>query len=111
MPMGSLRSARVFVVLAILAMALAVISPFSAMTQMAGPMTEGPVAVSPSHAMDCDMCPKADMALAGCAQASCQMMAGEVDYVHFPVTEPIRYILAAAWPPAEWHMAPPVSPG
>ncbi len=107
----SMRSVHIFVAVAVLAMVLAIVSPFSAVTQVVGSMAEGPVAASPSHTMDCEMCPKADMALAACTQVSCQMMASEVDYIHVFVTEPVRYILGTARHPAEWHTAPPVSPG
>ena len=57
------------------------------------------------------MCPKADMALAGCLQMTCQIATGETDYIHFIVTDTIRYAPSAVIHPAEWHTVPPVSPG
>ena len=109
--MSSLRSAWAFAVVAIFAMILAAFAPFSASAQMVGPQDQGYHMASLPSTMDCEMCPKAGMALAGCLQMTCQIAAGETDFVHFVVTEAIRYAPDAPIRPAEWHTVPPVSPG
>lgn len=92
-------------------MMLAAFAPFSAPAQMARPQDQSHQIASQPSAMDCEMCPKVDMALAGCLQMTCQIGAGETDYAHFIVTETIRYTSNAVIRPAEWHSVPPVSPG
>jgi hypothetical protein len=109
--MDCLRSVRAFAIMAIIAMIFAAVAPFSAMTPMVRHMELSPVAASMPGPTDCDMCPKADMALAGCAQASCQMAAVETDFSHILVTEAVRYRPATVISPAEWNTVPPVSPG
>jgi len=109
--MSSLRRAWAFAVVAIFAMILAAFAPFSASAPMAGPQDQSYQIASLPSTMGCEMCPKADMALAGCLQMTCQIAAGETDYVHFVVTEAIRYAPSVVIHPAEWHTVPPVSPG
>ena len=109
--MSSLRSAWAFAVVAIFAMILAAFAPLSGSTQMSGPQDQSHHMASLPSAMDCEMCPKADMALAGCLQMTCQIATGETDYVHFIATETIRYAPSTVIHPAEWHTVPPVSPG
>jgi hypothetical protein len=92
-------------------MILAAFAPFSPSTQMTGPQDQSHHMASLPSAMDCAMCPKAGMALAGCLQMTCQIAAGETDYVHFVVTDAIGYAPIAMNHPAEWHTVPPVSPG
>lgn len=109
--MSSLRSVWAFAVVAIFAMILAAFAPFSASAPMAGSQDQSYHMASLPSTMDCEMCPKADMALAGCLQMTCQIAAGETDNAHFVVTETIRYAPSAMIRPAEWHTVPPVSPG
>lgn len=109
--MSSLRSVWAFAVVAIFAMILTVFAPFSAPAQMVGPQDQNSYIASLPSAMDCETCPKADMALAGCQHMTCQIAARETDDVHFAVTEAIRYAPTSVTPPAQWHTVPPVSPG
>ena len=109
--MSSLRSIWAFAVVAIFAMIIAALAPISASARMAGAQDQSDHMVSLPSTMDCEMCPKAGMALAGCLQMTCQIAAGETDYVHFVVTETIRFASTAVINPAEWHTVPPVSPG
>lgn len=109
--MSSLRRVSAFAIVAIFAMILAAFAPFSASAQMAGPQDQSYHMVSPPSTMDCDMCPKADMALTSCLQMTCQIAAGETDYVHFVVIEALRFAPSAMISPAEWYTVPPVSPG
>jgi hypothetical protein len=109
--MDALRPVRFLAIIAIFAMILAALAPLSTAAQMASQAEQGYAMASPSGAMDCTTCPKADMALAGCQQLTCQIAAAEMDLAHFMTSEHIRYRLAAVVLPAEWHTVPPVSPG
>jgi hypothetical protein len=109
--MCSPRSVWAFAVVAIFAMILAVFAPFSFPAHMVGPQEQNSYMASMPSAMDCETCPKADMALAGCQQMTCQIAAGETDDVHFAVTEAIRYASTSVTRLAQWHTVPPVSPG
>jgi hypothetical protein len=108
-PMAILHSVRAAAVIAIFAMMLAVIAPFSAAIQMTG-HDQSSVTASLASPMDCDTCPKA-MAPGACMQMNCPMTATETEYSHSIVAEAISYSLLAMMPPAEWHIVPPVSPG
>jgi hypothetical protein len=69
------------------------------------------VTASARAAMDCVMCPKANMASSSCTQANCQVASIETEFIRVPVTEPIDYRLTTVTRPAEWQTVPPVSPG
>jgi hypothetical protein len=109
--MDDLRSIRFLAVIAIFAMMLAAISPLSNAAQLTSQAEQTHAMATTTGMMDCKACPKADMTLAGCLQMTCQIAAAEMDLSHFTTSEQIRYRLAAVTRPAEWHMAPPVSPG
>jgi hypothetical protein len=108
--MDVLRSVRAFVALALLATILMVVGPFFSGPSAADSQHQASMATSLPGSMDCEMCPKADMALTGCPQMICQLAANEMSVVYL-VAEAMRYEPAAMVHPAEWHTVPPVSPG
>ncbi len=109
--MDSLRSVRFLAIVGIFAIVLAAIAPLSTVTQMAGE-TDQDIAMSiPTGAMDCKSCLKAVMTLGGCVQMTCQIVTIPTDGVLSKVTVLIRYKLANAARPPEWHIVPPISPG
>ncbi|WP_119388872.1 hypothetical protein [Taklimakanibacter lacteus] len=109
--MSSLRSFRVFAVVAIIAMILAVFAPFAAAPQAGGSENQSRQIAAQPRMMDCEMCPKADMALTGCPQMTCQMATAEMSIAHIVMSEKVRYATVAATRPSEWLTVPPVSPG
>lgn len=108
--MDNLRSVRFLAIVAIFAMILTAIAPASTVAQMAGEADQS-FAMSITGAMDCKTCPKAAMTLGGCVQITCQIATIAADGVLSKATELIRYKLANAIRPPEWHTVPPVSPG
>lgn len=109
--MDSLRSVRFLAIVAIFAMFLAAIAPFSTAVQMAGDADQSFAMATPTGLMDCKTCPKADMALSGCVQMACQVATIAASAHLSRATLLVRYRLAIATPPPDWHTVPPVSPG
>jgi len=108
--MDNLRSVRFLAIIAIFAMIPMAIAPPSTVAQIAGEADQG-FAMSITGAMDCRTCPKAAMTLAGCMQMTYQIATIAADGVLSKATEFIRYKLANAMRPPEWHTVLPVSPG
>ncbi len=109
--MDSLRSVRFLAIVAIFAMLLAAIVPFSAAAQTADEAGRGFAMATPTGVMDCKTCPKADMALGRCVQMACQVATIAAGGILSKAIVLVRYRLAIAARPPEWHTVPPVSPG
>lgn len=109
--MSSLRSFRVLAVVAIIAMILAVFAPFALAPQMGGSENQSHQMAAQPRMMDCEVCPKADMALTGCPQMACQMATAETSIAHTVMSEKVLYATVAVTRPSEWLTVPPVSPG
>jgi hypothetical protein len=107
--MRRLKSVPLFAIAAIFAVLLAAFAPVA--VQMTGPMEQGHHMAAQATAMDCGTCPKSDMALARCAQMTCQIFTMAEEVVHSVATERVRYPIITATTPREWLTVPPVSPG